>query len=106
MEKDEVRPQAAQANTDGGDLPQDRQKDAFDNLHGSLVEYQQRFFNVGLSGTGFALIVIGWLVTSDESRAVLRSNAPIRRRGVNDIRSCRLYRPQRQNATSNAKVVL
>ena len=60
----------------------DRRKEAFANLHGSLVEYQQRFFSIGLSGTGFALVVIGWLVTSAQARAVLTTSGAVRIAGA------------------------
>jgi hypothetical protein len=50
----------------------------FDVLHQALVEYQQRIISTGLSGTGFILVVIGWLATSTNLHEFLRASPSAR----------------------------
>ena len=57
-------------------------KAAFDYLHSALVEYQLRFINTSLTGTGLILIVIGWVVTNNETRAFLTTHPELRLAGA------------------------
>jgi hypothetical protein len=53
----------------------------FDVLHLALAEYHQRFISVGLSGTGFVLVVIGWIATSDKVQKLLKLGQRVRLEG-------------------------
>lgn len=50
-------------------------KVAFDNLHNSLVECQRLFFDGSMKATGFFLLIMGWLLTSDKARDFIQGNS-------------------------------
>lgn len=49
-------------------------KVAFDHLHQSLVQYQQLFFDGSLKATGFFLLIMGWILTSDKARDFMKND--------------------------------
>jgi hypothetical protein len=56
-----------------GDRPQivDPQK-AFEHLHKELVEYQLRFVENGIKAATLALLMIGWILTSESARSFIK----------------------------------
>ena len=57
----------------------ERLKTHFDVLFGSLKDYQTGLFDGAFKFTGFLILVIGWLLTSKETRVLMAHNAAIRR---------------------------
>jgi len=53
-------------------------KIAFDHLYQTLVEYQARFVDIGMKGAGLAVLLLGWLLTSDEARAFIAASVVAR----------------------------
>jgi hypothetical protein len=49
-------------------------KVAFDNLYNSLVEYQQLFFESSLRATTLLLLIMGWIITSDNATKFLHDH--------------------------------
>ncbi|HKO55710.1 MAG TPA: hypothetical protein VJ276_07505 [Thermoanaerobaculia bacterium] len=47
---------------------------AFEHLHKELVEYQLRFIDNGVRGAGLALLMIGWILTSESARSFIKTN--------------------------------
>lgn len=47
---------------------------AFEHLHRELVEYQTRFIDNGVRGAGLALLMIGWILTSESARSFMSTN--------------------------------
>jgi hypothetical protein len=54
--------------------PESDPKAAFAHLHQSLVEYQLRFIDLSIKGTGLALLILGWVLTSKDARAFIASS--------------------------------
>lgn len=42
------------------------------------MEYQLRFIDLMIKGAGFSLLVLGWLLTSNDARAFLAASGPAR----------------------------
>ena len=58
--------------------PEGDRKAAFAHLHQSLVEYQLRFIDFSIKGTGLSLLILGWILTSKDARTFIASNAVAR----------------------------
>jgi hypothetical protein len=56
-------------------MPETDVSKAFAHLHKELVEYQVRFADITSKGAGLALLVIGWMVTSEPARTYIGANA-------------------------------
>jgi len=59
-----------------GDQPQiaEPQK-AFEHLHKELVEYQLRFVENGVKAATLALLMIGWILTSESARSFIKGSS-------------------------------
>ena len=55
-------------------MPNAEPKVAFDHLYQSLREYQQLFFESSLKATGFFLLIMGWIITSDKAWELMKSH--------------------------------
>src|ERR1044071_3705944 len=51
---------------------------AFEHLHKGLVEYQTRYIENGLRAAGLALLMIGWILTSESARSFVKSSTVAR----------------------------
>jgi hypothetical protein len=47
----------------------DRAKAEFDVLYGDLKDFHKGAFSGGFQATGFGLIVLGWLISSETAQA-------------------------------------
>ena len=63
----------------------DDPKAAFAHLHQSLVEYQLRFIDLSIKGTGLALLILGWILTSKDARAFIAASAVARGAAVTGV---------------------
>ena len=45
---------------------------AFQHLHNELVEYQLRFVESSVKAAGLALLMIGWILTSESARSFIK----------------------------------
>jgi hypothetical protein len=55
-------------------MPELDESKAFAHLHKELVEYQVRFADITSKGAGLALLIIGWMLTSEPARAYIATN--------------------------------
>jgi hypothetical protein len=55
-------------------MPELDESKAFAHLHKELVEYQVRFGDITTKGAGLALLIIGWMLTSEPARAYIATN--------------------------------
>ena len=58
-------------------MPNTEPKVAFDHLHQSLAEYQRLFFDGSLKATGFFLLVMGWILTSDKAGTFMTTHQSV-----------------------------
>ena len=67
------------ADTSQADLPRAGEPQiAFEHLHKGLVEYQTRYIENGLRAAGLALLMIGWILTSESARSFVKSSTVAR----------------------------
>jgi len=48
---------------------------AFEHLHKELVEYQLRFVENGIKAATLALLMIGWILTSESARSFIKASS-------------------------------
>ena len=53
-------------------------KEAFEHLYKSLVEFYERFIDGCLKATGFFIIALGWVLTSERAHAFFVKNPEVR----------------------------
>jgi hypothetical protein len=53
---------------------EDDPKVLFQHLYKELTEYQLRFADLSVKGTGLTLLVLGWMLTSDSARSYLATS--------------------------------
>lgn len=58
---------------------------AFAHLHKELVEYQLRLADITSKGSGLALLMIGWMLTSESARTFIATNRVARLAAVTGI---------------------
>ena len=66
-------------------MPETDVSKAFAHLHKELVEYQLRFADITSKGAGLALLVIGWMLTSEPARAYIATSTVARLAAVTGI---------------------
>jgi hypothetical protein len=57
----------------------------FRHLHSELLEYQTRFVDTSMRGTGLLFLFLGWMLTSDSGRAFIAKSAVGRSAAVSGI---------------------
>jgi len=57
-------------------------REAFDHLYSALREYQLRFIESSLKGTGFFIICLGWGLTSERAQSFLATDPKFRLAGA------------------------
>jgi len=60
-------------------------KTLFQHLHKELVEYQIRFVDLSMKGAGLVLLLLGWMLTSQPTRAFIAASAEARSAAIAGI---------------------
>ena len=60
-------------------------KTLFQHLHKELVEYQLRFVDLTMKGSGLVLLFLGWMLTSQSTRAFIAASTAARFAAISGI---------------------